>query len=894
MQLGSRAFDLLVALVEAGGELVSKRDLTEKVWPNGFIDESALRVHIGTLRKALGEGKDGQRFILNEAGRGYRFVAALNKVRQPTGQSSGENKAQAQALPRPLGRLVGRDDVVAGLCDQVPDRRFLTIIGPGGMGKTTVAVAIADRLASHYEYDPLFVDFASVADESFVSFTLAALLGVVVAEEDGLPTILHALSGRRQLLLFDNCEHLLEAVSALAEAILRHAPGIDILATSREPLRAEGEWIHRLLPLSLPGESDEIASAADALQFSAVQLFMERAQALTGGSMLTDEDAPFAVEIARRLDGIPLALELAAARIDMFGLQMLARKLDDRFAILTKGRRTAMPRHQTLRATVDWSYELLSAEEQALLRALSVFRGRFQLDDAVAIYPAGEAGIFDSLSNLVSKSMVAVEGGQRGVSYRLLDTMAAYAEEKLASSGDSQAVSLRHAQFCLDVAERANAAILEGRFAKERDEFARYLDDLRWAMNWALSSKGDLALGAAITAAAGALWFQLTLLTEYRQMTERALAVIAGTDEEDTPVGLQLLTAFGQAVWHTEGPRTAMVDAFERTLELAERAGNITYQERAHWGLWNVNTLRGEYRSGFAHAEKLEALWPKGEHAVVVDRLKSRSLNYIGRQDEAIERAHRVLDHFLANGVAPAHSLAFIEPVVARTIIARAEWLRGNPDRALSEADLAIQEMRAADHALSLCYALAVSGVPVALWAGDEQLGQSRIRELQTTSEQHGLLFWRSWSNTYDTMLNWHAAPAIDRLPEFGAMKLEHLCTWGIVEALPFLEQRIDAGEGGWCIPELLRLQAIVLHTEGRHSEARARLERARAEAELSDAKSWLLRVAMTDADFLREAGRVDEAHRQLHAVYNSFTEGFGTADLERAAGMLVNMERRR
>jgi DNA-binding winged helix-turn-helix (wHTH) protein len=194
VQLGSRAFDLLVALVEAEGELVSKRDLTERVWPNGFIDESALRVHIGTLRKALGEGKDGQRFILNEAGRGYRFVAALSKVRQPASQSAAGSKTRTLVLPRPLGRIVGREDVVAGLCEQLPERRFLTIVGPGGMGKTTVAVAIADRLASRYEYDPLFVDFASVADASFVSSTLAALLGVVVAEEDGLPTIMHALS----------------------------------------------------------------------------------------------------------------------------------------------------------------------------------------------------------------------------------------------------------------------------------------------------------------------------------------------------------------------------------------------------------------------------------------------------------------------------------------------------------------------------------------------------------------------------------------------------------------------------------------------------------------------------------------------------------------------------
>jgi hypothetical protein len=384
------------------------------------------------------------------------------------------------------------------------------------------------------------------------------------------------------------------------------------------------------------------------------------------------------------------------------------------------------------------------------------------------------------------------------------------------------------------------------------------------------------------------LWFQLTLLTEYRHMTERALAAIAGTEVEATPSGMQLLTALGQAIWHTEGPSTAMLDAFTRTLDLAERSRSTPYLERAHWGLWNANTLRGNYRAGFAHAEQLEALWPNGEHAIVVDRLKARSLNFLGHQEEALQRAKRVLDHALTHGTAPAHGLAFLEPVVARTVIARAQWSLGFPDRALAEAETCIAEMRASGHALSLCYALAVAGVPVALWTGAEDLARSRADELRAEAERHGLIFWRSWSNVYDLALSWRDNPAPERLQGLGFMELEHLCTWGIEEAVPFLESRVDAGEGGWCLPEVLRLQAEALHASGQIEAATARIIRARSEAETLGGRSWLLRIAMTEASFILDTGNVAAAQDELEQVYLGFTEGFATVDLMRAAAMLV------
>ena len=324
VRLGSRALDILAALTERAGETISKEELIARAWPDTVVEEAALRVHVAALRKALGDGRAGKRHIANHPGRGYAFVApvtrenALSASRTPTGM------AEAGNLPALLTRIVGRDGVISRLAQQLVRRRFLTIVGPGGIGKTTVAVAVAERINASYKHGAWFVGLASLSDPDLVPSAVGAALGVPLSGGDHTRTLAAWLRDRNALLVLDNCEHVIDAAAGLAEALLKAAPQAGILATSREPLRAEGEWLHRLAPLELPPEAKAFPTAAEALGYSAVELFNERAGATADSFMLDDADVPAVIEICRRLDGVPLALELAAARVATFGVGELA------------------------------------------------------------------------------------------------------------------------------------------------------------------------------------------------------------------------------------------------------------------------------------------------------------------------------------------------------------------------------------------------------------------------------------------------------------------------------------------------------------------------------------------------------------------------------------------
>src|SRR5262249_46958093 len=430
------------------------------VWPDTVVEEGSLRVHMAALRRALGEDQSGNRYIATVAGRGYRFVAPVSHAPRP--QPSARQSApleQSHHFPVSLTRMIGRANVVRALVEQLPKRRFITIAGPGGIGKTTVALAVADELSESCRDGVWFVDLAPVADPLLVPSTLASALGIAVRSENPLPGLMAFREDRQMLLVLDNCERVIGAAAAWAEEIFNRAPGVQILATSREPLRAKGERVQRLMPLEVPTPS--LALTADqAMGFSAIQLFVERARGSSSNFRLTDADAPVVAEICRRLDGIALAIELAAGRIDVLGLHGLAERLDDRFRLLTRGRRTALPRHQTLSATLDWSYELLPESERVVLRRLAAFAGRFTLEAASAVASSVEVAasdVADCVANLVAKSLVTANFGGAAVIYRLFETMRAYAQEKLAESGESPTLARRHAEYFRDLFSRAEA-----------------------------------------------------------------------------------------------------------------------------------------------------------------------------------------------------------------------------------------------------------------------------------------------------------------------------------------------------------------------------------------------------------------------------------------------------
>jgi len=507
LRLGSRAFDILVTLVEGAGDTIPRDQLIARTWPDTVVEEGALRVHVAALRRALGDGRAGRCYVANNPGRGYAFVAPVTCEHTPPATARPNGAAAGDNLPAPLTRIVGRDEVIAALATQLARRRFLTIVGAGGIGKTTVAVAVASAVRASYKDGAWFVGLASLSDPDLVPSALGAALGIQPGANP-VQGLTAWLRDKAALIVLDNCEHVIDAAAALVETVLKAAPGVSILTTSREPLRAEGETLHRLAALELPPHSVDFA-AGDALHYSAVELFNERAMAAVDGFALADADVPAVLEICRRLDGIPLALELAAARVDVFGVRDLAGHIDDRFHVLTGGRRTALPRHQTLGAALDWSYQLLPEEERAVLRRLSVFAGDFALEAAVAVAAEpSSSDIVDHVANLVSKSLVAADPRGEVAQYCLLDTTRLYAFEKLESSGELQEVARRHAEYYCALFAPADVESETRPQAEWLAIYGRHLDNVRAGLDWAFSPEGDPRIGVALTVAAVPLWDQ--------------------------------------------------------------------------------------------------------------------------------------------------------------------------------------------------------------------------------------------------------------------------------------------------------------------------------------------------------------------------------------------------
>jgi len=380
--------------------------------------------------------------------------------------------------------MVGRDEAVRTIAADLIADRFVTIVGPGGMGKTTVAVSVCHALLEEFAGAVCLVDIGAIADPNLVPPTVASTLGLTIQTDEVLPALMLCLRTLRILLVLDNCEHVIDASATLAERIFQEAPGVHILATSREAMRVEGEHAYWLPPLESPAPDSKL-SAVDALNYSSIKLFVERAAASNSRFELSDADAPVAANICKRLDGIPLAIEFAAARVAAHGLAGTAELLNSRLGLRWSGRRTALPRHQTLHALLDWSYNFLTETERVVLRRLSIFVGRFSLEAAQAVACGSglnEMRVIDTVDSLVAKSLLSVVTADNVTRYRLPETTRVYAMEKLEESGEKPAIALCHAKYF---------AFLLGRFDRRVSQFVRsageVLGNVRAALEWGFS-----------------------------------------------------------------------------------------------------------------------------------------------------------------------------------------------------------------------------------------------------------------------------------------------------------------------------------------------------------------------------------------------------------------------
>ncbi len=430
-------------------------------------------------------------------------------------------------LPSALTSFIGRERAIAEVRRLLTTTRLLTLTGAGGSGKTRLAFQVGADALEEYPDGVCAVELASLSDPHLVPQAAASALGVLEHTGRSLTeSLVHYLRPRNVLLLLDNCEHLVLACAALADALLRRCPSLRILATSREGLRASGELTYLVPPLSLP-EPDRLPPLESLMRFEAVRLFAERAAFNHPGFTITDSNAPTVVQVCHRLDGMPLAIELAAARVRVLTVEQIAARLDDRFRLLTGGSRTVLPRHQTLQAAMDWSYDLLSGPERALLRRLSVFAGGWTLEAAEAICPGDgieATAILELLTSLVDKSLVLVETRTGEARYGLLETIRQYSRTRQGTSGEAATAQRRHRDWYLALAERAEAELRGPGQEAWLERLEAEHDNLRAALEWSAAQPPDTDAEMRLAGALRWFWFIRGYWSEGRRRLEAALA----------------------------------------------------------------------------------------------------------------------------------------------------------------------------------------------------------------------------------------------------------------------------------------------------------------------------------------------------------------------------------
>ncbi|MBR0727661.1 winged helix-turn-helix domain-containing protein [Bradyrhizobium japonicum] len=922
--IGSRTFEILEILVRSGGELVKKRDLIDQVWPVATVEENTLHFHISAIRKALGADRE---LLKTVSGRGYRLLGIWT-VRPATGpghllypkESASAQPLASTNLPQPASALIGRTAEVEEISKLVRAHRLVTLTGAGGIGKTRLALAVARELLPHFPEGVWLVEFSPLADPSLVPIALAAAIGLKFGGgEISTQRVALALAARRLLVVMDTCEHVIDAAARMAEGVLRAGSSAQIIATSREPLRAEGEQVSWVQPLSIPTED-----ADDLLEYGAVRLFIERVRATEPGAVLDGHRAKTIAAICRRLDGIPLAIEMAAARVTALGVEELAAHLDDRFQLLTGGR-TALPRHQTLRATFDWSYELLTEPELVLLRRLAVFAGAIDLEAICAVVTgAGIAlpEVVDGISSLVSKSLVVAEIDATTARYRLLDTTHTYALEKLDESGERERLARRHAEYYRDLFERAEAELEMRPTVDWMGDYGRHIDNLRAALGWAFSPSGDVQIGAGLTAAAVPLCVHSSLLEECRGRVERAIAALGAAVNGDARLEMKLHTALGTTlIFVTDAKITALGEAWTKALELAERLDDVEHQLRSLLGLWFFHRVAGRLRASLTAAQRFSALAASRSNSndrLIGERLIGISQHCLGDQPSARYHLERMLAHY----VPPVQTSRISrfrsnQRVTAGAFLGRTLWLQGSPDRAMRVTETYLREATASRHVNSVCYIAANAACPIALWSGDMDLADHYVTRLIDLATRHSLMRYVAFARSHQGLLAIKRGDTpggllllrsgIDELgDEVNASHRYFLFVGEMAEGLGRVGQvgeglsvvhdaiaRAEETEERLSIAELLRIKGELLLLQGAPGAAATaedQFYQALKWASLQGALSWELRAATSLAQLFRDQDRPADAKALLQPIYDRFAEGLDTADLRRARGLLRDL----
>ncbi|WP_321888229.1 winged helix-turn-helix domain-containing protein [Paraburkholderia bannensis] len=905
VRIGARAFDILEVLYRANGAILSKDDIMDAVWPGQIVVENRLQVHIAALRTLLGVDRD---LIKTVPGRGYLLIAKGAKASEapvtPSTPSTPDIPAQGEApayiatatapelpaLPLLVEPPIGRAVEIGQLLERLERSPATTVVGAGGIGKTALALHVANEWHSRSGRAICFVELARATSDDAVLALVADALKLPA--DDGrrhADALYDALAGSGCLLVLDNAEHVIDVVARLVEALLVRNSSVRVLVTSREALHIRAESVLRLEPLAVP----EPGLATQAmLAYPAVELFLCRARSLAVACAADEKSIALAADICRRLDGLPLAIELAAARVATLGIEGVASRLDDQLDLLTGGLRSALPRHQTLRATFEWSYALLDAPSRILFRRLGCFTGPFTFDAVCAV--ATEPGmsitvVVSSLGELTSKSLLNVEFHGSIATYRLTGSTRAYAMEKQRDEGEVNVIASRHMRYMRKRVEENRLVIAEGG-QDGTDVSARLsLDDARTAYDWAFSENGDPAQGVALAGALVGTLLDASLVHECFERSRRAL------DRLDTlPAGsvdvvceMRLCAACASTlVYVGENVETAL-SLWQRVLRLAQAARDDAFTTRALWGLWNTTLSVADIHASIRYATRIQQAAEHGDSRskrLLAGAMLAISLHCFGEHEQARERLEYAVAALGETGLENAScGTPGMEPLIfCYGTLARIAWLQGKPAHAMQLVEASLDPARRDTLEPTLSHLLATVAVPVALQCGDLQAATRYLALLRSQVATHRFAVWEDYAQCLSVQIDLHRGvdqasalerlePALQRLVARGfrrviapfiVLSAEALAHAGrFAEAAGRLDDAIKRSESHseyYFLPELLRAKGWVAlqharalgraaHGERTEREAQARrdLNAAMALASEHGAVTWKLRAAL-------------------------------------------------
>jgi predicted ATPase/DNA-binding winged helix-turn-helix (wHTH) protein len=919
VELSARAFDILVTLLSRPNEVIGKSDLLAQVWPDVSVEEGSLRFHIANLRKALGDGRNGARYILTLAGRGYCFVAPFSRPSEPRqARKTADADFRHANLPGRLSGIIGREEDLERLSARLITARFVTIVGSGGVGKTTVAVALAHDLIADFAGAMLFVDLSMLNDPGLVATAVASMLGLSVQSEDATTSLIAYLRDKRLLLILDTCEHLIDAVATLTSTILKAAPQVHILATSRETLQVEGEHIYRLDPLAYPPEGD-LLTAEVARSFPATQLFVERAVASGARLHFNDAEAAIVVSICRKLDGVALAIELAARRVETYGLQQTAALLDQRLAHLWAGPRTAPPRQKTLQATLDWSYGLLSETERVVLRRLAVFVGHFTLDATLAVATSetlDQAEVFAAIDSLIAKSMVATRPIGAMMRYRLLDTTRAYALEISLDDADVADLAVRHATYFRRWLEQNGKEWSTLSTGTERAPHFANLNNVRAALDWCFGVNGNAEMGIGLAAAAAPVFLAMSLFTECHRWSEQAILALDDT-ARGGPEEMQLQAALGLSLIFTRGESEAAGVAVSRGLSIAEERGDTSDQLHLLSLLHMFYHRIGDFRAALAYAKRSATVSGTIKDPAAIASahcILGVSLHHMGDFSGAHPELEAARRHGPASQRTSGIHLGFDHHNWAGGTLARNLWLQGHPAQATELARQTVQDAARMARPLALSIALNCA-VTVFLWRGDLGSAEEHTDWLISHAESHSLTPFlavgrgfrgelairrgdadRGVENLQGCLKELHAARYKLLATSFSIALVEGLGATGrFAQGIALLDERISLDQADQAlsyVPELLRVKGSVLRAmpQPRLDDAEMYFMQSLELSRRQGARAWQLRAATDMAALFASQGQSEHGRALLQPVFEQFAEGFDTADLRTAKGLLSTL----